>query len=497
MKEKDLNFNKQLFDQQIVEQLGEIPPPEDEISNINPWEKPIGFITWGFILTTFHLNNLKLQYILPSIGVILIYLGFRSLRKENKYFKTAWILAIVKMVWHLANFVWISTPLNTIEYPEIAIGMIANGFQIVMYLVFHMALKVTYKKADKKAEAAPLLWASLWTAAVVLIALSPMSQNWLVFIPMVICYILIVRSLYRTGTQLGDAGYVLKNASVKISNQLLGWIYILIALVTVVSCSVFSNHLKLAPQEYHVPETNQARQQLLDMGFPADALQYLNDEVVALLRGAVDVEVYNKLLMIDPRKIEHKESYGSHTWITHTYEPGRKNIDSTTIYIEMPENLVYVMQYFKWKEGNPVWQDGIMISGESKADDKKIISSGLFYKRKGNEYVADFPRLVCDKVVRNTMFGVDYSMLITGALSYPFGSESQGGYVLYSYTIPIESNVYATLSMLSYVHLSSPIHIPYAKTEEQILNGAYIFEDMLQQHYTNYESAAGRAKNTN
>ena len=352
----------------------------------------------------------------------------------------------------------------------------------------------TNKRADKPIKSTPLLWAALWTVAAFLIALSPLSKNWLVFIPMVICYFFIIRSLYRIGGQLDDTGYVLKNAPVKISNRTFGWAYLLIALATVIICSTFYNHLDLEPQEYHVPKMTEARQHLLDMEFPAEALQYLSAQDVAILSDAINIEVFNKLLMFDAKRVEHREQFGGYSQITHTYESGKRNMENTTIFIEMPENMVYVMQYFAWKGGHPVWQDGILISGETKADDKEIISSGLFYSKKGAEYIADFPRLICDKIKRNTMFGLDYSVLIAGDLSYPFGSESQGGYVLYRYTVRTDSDIYATNALLSYVHLLSPLHFPYTRTEDQILSGAYTFIDELQQHHTIYESLAFREK---
>lgn len=489
MSEKDYNFDKLM-----IEQLSYVTPPEEEIKKINPWSNPIGFITWGFILTTLHLNFLYLQYILPVIGVILIFLGFRSLRNENKYFKIAWLLSILKLLLQLIDLVWASTPLSIMDYPKLAIGSVMLPFQIAMFLVFRAALKETSKKAGRLMESDPLLWASLWTMAAYLIALSPFSNSWLIFIPMVVSYIFIVRSLYRIGDEMDDTGYVLTNAPIKISNKIFGWTYFLIAFAVVITCSVFSNHLKLEAHEYSLPKTTEARQHLLDMGFPAEALRYLSNEDLMMLSDAVNVESFSKLLMFDAKRIEHEERYGNYTQITHTYEPGKRNMDSTTVYIELPENVVYVMQYFKWKGGRPIWQDGILISGETATDGKQIISSGLFYSKKETEYTADFPRLICDRMTQHSMFGTYYPVLITGALSYPFGSEEQGGYVLYRYTVMTDSDIFDTYNIFSYVHLLSPLRIPYIRTEDMILNGGYTFEDMLQQHQTNYESMALREK---
>jgi len=57
-----------------------------------------------------------------------------------------------------------------------------------------------------------------------------------------------------------------------------------------------------------------------------------------------------------------------------------------------------------------------------------------------------------------------------------------------------DSDIYDTYNIFSYVHLSSPLHMPYTRTEDLILSGGYTFEDMLQQHQTNYESMALREK---
>jgi len=490
MNEKDF-----VFDQQMINQLSELPPPEEEIRITNPWSKPIGFITWGLILTTLQLNFLYLQYILPTIGVMLIFLGFRSLRDESKYFKAAWVLSIAKLLLQLGYLVRATTPLHTADYPEVAVGAVMLAFQIATFLIFQAALNEIFKKVGKQTQSAPLLRASLWTAAAFLIALSPLSESWLVFIPMVICYILIVRSLYRIGGELDDEGYVLTNAPVRISNRSFGWAYFFVALATVITCCICSNHLKLEPQAYQPPETTEARQHLLDMEFPTQALQYLTDEDVSMISGAVDIKASSQLMMFDAKEVEHREISGASTFITFTYEPGKYNIEATTVYIEMPENMVYVLQYFTWEGGQPVWQDGIQISGESQAEDWKIISSGLFYSKNGTNYTADFPRLVCGSMTQTGMFGRSDFVQIAGALSYPFASEHQGGYVLYRYTFLYDSDIYATHANLSYMHFLSPLHIPYANTEDRILSGAYSFSDIMQQHYTTYESLELRQRN--
>lgn len=483
-----MNKNNLDFDAKMIDSLSHLDPPEYEILKTNPWSKSIGSIAWGFSLTTLHLNFLYLQYILPTIGTALIFLGFRSLRNENRYFKTVYIFSIFRLILHLAGLVWISTPLHMLDYITIPIGTVMFIFQIIMFVISQAALNEAHKKAGKTPEYSPFYRIAAWTAASFFIALSPLSQSWLFFIPMVTFYILIIRSLFRIGNELDNTGYVLTNAPVKINSETFSRVYFVTALMIAIICSIFSNHLRLKPQEFYLPEMTPMRHSLINAGFPTEALNHLSEEDVEKLIGAVNIKSISELLMFDPKEIEHRTTYGNHTSINYTYEPGKNNLDVTTIYIEMPENLIYVMQYFVWKGGSPVWQDGILISGENDVNNKKIVNSGLFYSKDGISYEADFPNLACEEVIQNTMFGSSYTTPISGTLSYPFGSKDQGGYVLYSYEIPDEVEFYITFSIFNYMHNSGPLHLPYARTDEKIINGAYLFSDKIKQHYTTYES---------
>lgn len=485
-----MNENEKKFDQQMIDLLSEVTPSELELSKMNPWSKPIGLITWGLIMTTIRFTFLNLDYILPTIGVLLIFLGFRSLRSENNFFRLAWALSILKLIIQLADLIRISTPLNTLGYP-VEMGMTMMLLQILLYLLYHMALKEVFGKAGKTMEEAPLIWAAFWTGAAFLMAVSPFSTSWLLFIPMMVIYYAIIKSLSGIGEQLDDTGYFLTNAPVRISNQYFGWGYIALSLMIVIACSMNFSHLRLESREHHMPLNTEVREKLLEMDFPSEALMYLKDEDVEKLTDARAVEVQRKTLMFDPKRVEHVDtSESGFTQISYTYDPGESNAEIASIYIEMPGNMMYVMHYYIWTGGSPHWQDGLTISGESEVENKEIVSSGLFYRKNGMLYTAGFPRLINEEVTVNSMLGTYRPTLILGAFSYPFDSEDQGGYVLQRYKVLSDTDIFSTHSTFSYVHQTSPIHIPFEKTENVMLNGGYIFEDELQQHNTTYESAA-------
>ncbi len=475
------------FDQSLIEELREIIPLEGEIQEINPWSRPLGLIIWGLILTSIKLNFLFLHYILPTLGSAQIYLGFRSLRRENKYFKTLWLMSMVRLALHLYDMVAISTPLGSFgnELSPLTITLVI--FHISMFPIFHIALKNVYEKSGKIMEESPLLWATLWSFLSTIIAISPISSSWLIFIPMMIFYILIIRSLISISDQLGEVGYSLKNSPVKINDQTLGWTYFLLVFVISLGLNIFFNHLRLEAHEFSKPETSILREDLLSMGYPKEALQYLSDVDVEKLKGAINVEVVNDLLMFDAKESEHIEDYGYSKQVSYTYEAGKKNIESSTIYIEMPENTLYVMQYFKWTGGRPLWQDGLMISGNDEVEKKELISSGLFYKKKDKDYVGDFPRISLEEVEVNSMFGVYEAKVIKASLSFPAGSREQGGYIFYRYGTML-LDMYFMPHSFNYLHQAFPIRIPYKRAEELMGVGGFNFSNNYKNHYTTYES---------
>ena len=81
----DENFD-QLSEQQFdlyLEDMMDNPPPADLSNEFTPWRSAMNRVLWGTSLTTLTLNFLNLDTILPAIGIIMMVLGYRTLRHEN------------------------------------------------------------------------------------------------------------------------------------------------------------------------------------------------------------------------------------------------------------------------------------------------------------------------------------------------------------------------------------------------------------------------------
>ena len=99
------------FDRALMDQMGQLPPVPAELDRCTPWHSSVGRILWGLALCTFRLEVLCLQYLLPLLGATLLYLGYRSLRRENRWFRLGWIMAGVHLAAQVIVLVLGGTPM--------------------------------------------------------------------------------------------------------------------------------------------------------------------------------------------------------------------------------------------------------------------------------------------------------------------------------------------------------------------------------------------------
>ena len=137
MTNKDFeNLNDREFDM-LLEDIIEVPSASDMPQDINPWRKAMNRVLWGTGLTTLTLNFLKLDMLLPAIGVVLLVLGYRTLRNENGWFKAAYIISAVRAVWFCISTFCQSTVL-----------MEESG--VATMTLYGRAVNGTWKKTDEK-----------------------------------------------------------------------------------------------------------------------------------------------------------------------------------------------------------------------------------------------------------------------------------------------------------------------------------------------------------
>ncbi|WP_243281523.1 hypothetical protein [Clostridium sp. D53t1_180928_C8] len=425
----------------------------------NFWHNSIKNITLGFMLNVISLNFWGLQYILPTIGTILLYIGFRDLRNENKFFHSTWIFSIINIVINLTNLIYISTPLN-IEFEHTFIrSVLLTTFRLIFLIVFREGLKNIFHKNNLTPSRDPILMLIIWYILVITLGLTLLGQLWLVFIIIIIYYFYTFYSLYELRYDLEDINCTTSNHNIKLSNKNIFISYIISCALLVTVCCLISNHIQLKSKEFIPVESSSTMDILINKGFPHDILNDIADEDISLIKDALCIESFSENLNFN--------------------SPGKINLKATTIFIELPDTKMYAIEFFNWENGESYWNDGFTITA---SEDLELINGRLLYENEGIKYTASIPRLNHGSIINTDLFGhVEQSDKISGAISYPFGSTDLKGYVLYKINVNENTTTFGC-NIVNYIHYNTPFRLPYIIPEYQNV----IFNNNLDQHCTNF-----------
>ena len=452
------------LDEMIEQGLGEIVPGEGVVEEVNPWREPIGRIAAGMALTGITLNFLYLQYLLPTLGAALQYLGFRTLRRSGPAFRIAWGLSLVELVWHAVWLMLSASPWRLEGMTAYALGLAGMAVQIARLLLLRAGLQDVCRRAEVEPKGDPLRAAVIWQVLIAVLAFSPLAQSWLAAIPMIIAFVLIIQSLERVGGSLGGAGYCFVDAPVRVSSGVMKWGYLLGCFALVLLTSAVVNHPRLDAQPVPAQGEAETRQALTALGLPEDVLADLSDEHVRALEGALRVDVQQEMMSF----------YSSTTTEIQKADADADRLCAYIIYIELPGSRMAVLNYFDWQQGGAYWGDAVMLGWQDTYEYLTgQIGGALLYEKNGQAYTAPIPRLNNGVVTTTDWFsGIQSYPRITGTVSYPFGAQNQRGYVLYILQLRDLNVVGITRgnTWITYRHRLQPFSLPY-QTPAELTSG--------------------------
>ena len=441
------------FAQMMREDASALPPPE----KINPWQMAMTQVLWGFGLSTITLNFLYLDYILPALGAVLLVLGFRTLRRENRPLRWCYILSIAKLLVCAAGDVLAALPVK-VELPG---AYISTAVTLVLYICLWRGMVEVSRAAGAEKPAAPAAGAmALFYALLLPLALIGL-QGWLLVLPILVVYAAILRNMWKLTRSLEDMGYAITAAPVRLP----GWAVLWGSLAAMLAAVLLTAFLgQRYPMDWHtrsdVPQDETIRQQLLTKGFPERVLNDLTADEVAQLSGAVRVyhqterlysntdyrEVTLSRFLRDP---PHTLQY-DHT-LTETDDAGNRTYryvyrvydtleqTMTHVAVELPEedgvrryiyihHLTYAAPpspYTEMLELWPAWQtQGDWFPGGH-------VSGRVLCERNGTAQAAAFHTLKSGSQQVSDLFGTRQTQRITAGWSFPRGVESPRAYVFY------------------------------------------------------------------
>ncbi len=267
--------------------------PDEVAAAVTPWKRAMRRVLVGTALTAVGTNLCGLNYLLPGIGLLLMLLGFRLLRRENRWFRCCFLLTGMQLAYCVFQLILRATLYHE-AYTVSAAGEMLSCLNVFLQLAqsfcLWRGLLAVQREAGLPPHAKGAAALVVWYLLLSLLALTGFGAE-LAALVMLAAYVLILCSIRRTYRELDEAGYAVKPAGIRVPD----WCIAAGLAVTVLAgCGVGLCRSSRYPMQWQ-PETpreeTELAVQLLELGFPDYVLQDLRPEEIDACRGAIQVVV--------------------------------------------------------------------------------------------------------------------------------------------------------------------------------------------------------------
>lgn len=461
------------FEALLAQSVAELPP-EEIVAEVTPWRRAMNRILFGMALCAITLNFWCLNYILPAVGTVLLLLGFRALRRENRWLGGCFVVTVIRAACFFATLILNTTILQSAVFtPAVTTTLTVTNavLLLALYFCFWRGLLAVQKKAGLPAQAGGALALIVWYALVCVLA-AVQYGGWVVPIAMLIGYGFILRSLYRLSGALDEAGYAIAPGPVRVTDRCIA---LVLAAALGIGCTLgylFGGSYRMDWQPADASEQTQTaaiRQQLLDLGFPEAVLNDLTPEDIAACDGALRVvSVTEDHPFNDGRTVSHKESDGEGGVVSvldTVYDVRELRLTGVAVQLPGAQETWRVFHHFLWTtdpgfygtEVLQIWSadqntpDGWRFAGD--------VTGRVLYDRDGQTFTASYHTLGCQTYTADSVFfGQRTNSDLFAPFSMPRHAESARGYVAYT-AAAVQSGCLLD-SWINYTHQQSWLQYP-------------------------------------
>lgn len=462
-------------------------PPEEIVAEVTPWRRAMNRILFGMALCAVTLNFWCLNYILPAIGTVLLLLGFRALRQENRWLGGCFVIAVIRAAYFFVMLILNTTILQSAVFtPAVTTALTAANavLLLALYVCFWRGLLAVQKKAGLPARAGGALALIVWHTLVCILA-AVQYGGWVVPIAMLIGYGFILRSLCRLSGVLDEAGYAIAPGPVRVTDRCL---VLVIATVLGIGCTLgylFGSSYRMDWQPVVAStqaQTAAIRQQLLDLGFPEAVLNDLTPEDIAACDGALRVvAVTEDHPFNDGRNVlweacnEENERYYVQDTVFDV-----KELRLTGVAVQLPgeRETWMVFHHFLWTtDPGFCGTEAIQIRPAYRSIPEGWSAAGdatgrVLYDRGGQTFAAPYASLGARTFTANTiLWGEQTNTDLFAAFSLPRHGEHARGYVAYSTTEALDGNILSSGEY--YVHQQTWLQYPVVTAMKKRLTAAW------------------------
>lgn len=460
MSEQKKSFmDEQDFDALLSRSLPELPP-EDIVARTVPGKKALNRILVGYFLSTFTINGLGLNLILPVIGQILMLLGFRALQHENRWFSACYVFAVLQAFLRFGKLILDTTIFDLpFEDPQSAASAfyIALALQVLLTVVsllcFWRGLRTVQKACRIRSKAIGVLALLAWNLLLCAVFVAQARGQFIggyTLLFLLVSLIIILWMIARQAKALDATGYVLQPASLRLSDRTLTLIILGILAIGCTCGHLFFSSYTMDWQKIDSKEsaaTSETKTHLAALGFPEDILDDLTPEDLARCRDAEQV-------VVDARTLNSENP---------TFDNGDYDIRLTNVIVLVPGETPHVVlfNHFSWLSTPKFYGTAalnILPTYEVSAELWRLEdgpTGRILYDDGDDSFVADHHSIEMRTVTSNLFRNVAPSPSLYASFIFPNQGTRQRGYITYTIApraILPEGYRQAGYSQMTYMH---------------------------------------------
>ncbi|MBC8536187.1 hypothetical protein [Feifania hominis] len=477
MRENGYEMDDRDFDLAVHNGLSE-PPPDDIVRGVTPWRQAMDDVLIGLALNAVTLNFWWLNYILPTAGLILMLLGFRRLRRENVWFKSCFVLTILRMALNGPMLALNATIFHGIFANGPLSGILTTTNIALLFAQFYclwQGLRAVRRKAGLPAHAGAAAALMIWYLFICVLALLQYS-GFLIGILLIVAYCFIIRNLFRLSRELDEAGYAVEPAAVRVPDRVLT-AAILVCLAVGIGCGyLFGSRypMQWAPvSSTEHAQVERIQSHLVSLGFPEAILQDLTVQDISDCEGALEVVTYSRdHAFNDGRSVTERRGDG--VYHTRVYDVLELRLTGVAVKLPGEREQWKIFHHFIWNvnpgfcgtEAIQLWPAYRLAEGWCEAG---AVTGRVLYTQDGQTYAAPYHSLGTETYAAvgpfGALFGNQTSTDVFATFSMPNSGERHRGYV--SYSIAELNDGYIVDAWINYTHQQTLLQYPALTAKQQ------------------------------
>ena len=454
-------------------------PPEDIIREVTPWRRAMNRVLTGLALNAITLNFLTLDYILPAIGLILILLGFRTLRRENGWFRACFIITIIRVAYFFPTLILNATVKQSAVFDLLLSGVLTALSLALIFMEFvflWQGFKAVKRKAGMPAEAGAAAALIIWY--LVIAALAVMGYSGIVVgIIMIVSYIFVIRGLVKLSEELDEAGYSIQTAPVRLSDRMLAYVIIGVIAVGILCGYLFGGSYTMkwaATKHIEADKTQEISSRLIELGFPDEVLQDLTEQDILDCEGALQVMAdVHDYPVNDGREVVEQEGRYRYT----VYDTKELRITGVAVEIPGERDMWKIFHHFRWLTdpgfyGTECLQLWPAYRNYDSWEQAGNLAGQVLYTKDGQSYTAPFYSLGLETYTSDSLiWGEHTSTDVFAEFSMPRDGENKRGYVTYAIKERMEG--FIVDSWINYTHQQSALQYPAMTASEKRMTSSW------------------------